>query len=169
MVHAVDAATGKAVWTYKTGSEIKSSPVVAGDKLLNRLWTIQNLYAFGAQRRQARVVVVYVAHAKTVAAALSAGLADHPGVPWFRVHPEPPHTHQFQVWLPYEADVLNEAALRQAEESGVTLFRRWFPAGPEGPPGVCVTEVTVSSAGMSWTAEDVRTALAEFLSRVRAG
>ncbi|MFD7230646.1 threonine aldolase family protein [Streptomyces sp. NPDC059881] len=111
----------------------------------------------------------YVAHAKTVAAALSAGLADHPGVPWFRVHPEPPHTHQFQVWLPYEADVLNEAALRQAEETGVTLFRRWFPAGPEGPPGVCVTEVTVSSAGMSWTAEDVRTALAEFLSRVRAG
>ena len=24
-----------------------------------------------------------------------------PGVPWFRVHPEEPHTHQFQVWLPY--------------------------------------------------------------------
>ena len=28
--HAVDAATGKARWTFKTGAEIKSSPVVVG-------------------------------------------------------------------------------------------------------------------------------------------
>ena len=32
--HAVDAATGKARWTFKTGAEIKSSPVVAGNRVL---------------------------------------------------------------------------------------------------------------------------------------
>ena len=31
VVHAVDAATGRGRWTFKTGSEIKSSPVVVGD------------------------------------------------------------------------------------------------------------------------------------------
>lgn len=110
----------------------------------------------------------YVAHAKTVAAALSAGLAEERGVPWFRVHPDPPHTHQFQVWLPFDADALDEAGLRQAEETGVTLFRHWFPA-PCGPPGVSATEVTVSAPGLAWTADDVGTALADFMARLRAG
>lgn len=110
----------------------------------------------------------YVAHARTVAAALSAGLAEDSGVPWYRVHPEPPHTHQFQVWLPFDADLLDEAGVRQAEETGVTLFRRWFPA-PSGPPGVCATEVTVASPGLSWTTGEVRAALADFMARVRSG
>ena len=34
VLHAVDAATGKAKWTFKTGAEIKSSPVVAGTRVL---------------------------------------------------------------------------------------------------------------------------------------
>ena len=34
VLHAVDAATGKARWTFKTGAEIKSSPVVAGNRVL---------------------------------------------------------------------------------------------------------------------------------------
>ncbi|MFC5802992.1 threonine aldolase family protein [Streptomyces formicae] len=111
----------------------------------------------------------YVAHAQTVAGALAEGLAEGPAaVPWFRVRPEPPHTHQFQVWLPFGEDLLNEASLRQAEETGVTLFRRWSPAGHGGPPGVSVTEVTVASPGLSWTGEDVRVAVADFLTRVRS-
>src|SRR5262249_62326640 len=32
--HAVDAATGKGVWSYKTDGEIKSSPVMVGDRVL---------------------------------------------------------------------------------------------------------------------------------------
>mgnify|MGYP003347569740 CR=1 FL=1 len=32
--HAVSAATGKALWTFKTLAEIKSSPVVVGDRVL---------------------------------------------------------------------------------------------------------------------------------------
>lgn len=34
VLHAVDAASGKARWTFKTQGEIKSSPVVAGDRVL---------------------------------------------------------------------------------------------------------------------------------------
>ncbi|MFJ2090941.1 threonine aldolase family protein [Streptomyces sp. NPDC087901] len=106
----------------------------------------------------------YVAQAKVVAAALAEGFAEA-GAGWFRVHPEPPHTHQFQVWLPYPADVLAEASLRQVEETGVALFRMWHPAAA-GPPGISFTEVTVSEAGLEWTAADVKAALGEFLKRV---
>lgn len=105
----------------------------------------------------------YVAHAKVVAAALREGFAEA-GVPWFRIHPEEPHTHQFQVWLASEADALNAAALGQSEETGVTLFRRWFT--DNCPPGIAVTEVTVGAEGLEWTGEDVRKAVGEFVRRV---
>ncbi|MFI6702646.1 threonine aldolase family protein [Streptomyces sp. NPDC050509] len=107
----------------------------------------------------------YVAQARVVAAALAESLAASP-VPWFRVHPEPPHTHQFQVWLPYAPEVLTEAAVRQAEETEVTLFRTWHPA-PAGPPGLAFTEVTVAEAGLEWTAQDIRAAVEDFVRRVR--
>ncbi|MEU9774431.1 beta-eliminating lyase-related protein [Streptomyces sp. NPDC047968] len=104
----------------------------------------------------------YVAHARTVAAALGEGLAAA-GVPWHRVNPPVPQTHQFQVWLPVEADAANAAALAQSEETGVTLFRRWFP---DGPPGMCRTEVTVSAEGLRWSAGDVGEAAADFARRL---
>ncbi|MFF2849843.1 threonine aldolase family protein [Streptomyces sp. NPDC058001] len=104
----------------------------------------------------------YVAHAKVVAAALRDGFA-RAGVPWARVHPEAPHTHEFRVWLPYDADLLSLAAVRQAEETGTSLFRRWFPSGP---PGVSFAEVTVAEAGLEWTAGDVTKAVADFVGRL---
>jgi len=106
----------------------------------------------------------YVAHAKVVAEALAEGFT-RAGAGWFRVRPEPPQTHQFQVWLPYGADELTEASVRQAEETGTALFRRWFTPDT-GAPGVSFTEVTVTEAGLEWTAEDVRDAAAAFLERV---
>ncbi|MFJ7492833.1 threonine aldolase family protein [Streptomyces sp. NPDC097727] len=106
----------------------------------------------------------YVAQAKVVAGAMAEGFSAA-GVGWFRVHPKPPHTHQFQVWLPYKADVLAEASVRQAEETGVALFRVWHPAA-SGPPGVSFTEVTVGREGLEWTAGDVRAAVAEFVKRL---
>ncbi|WP_328720175.1 beta-eliminating lyase-related protein [Streptomyces sp. NBC_00247] len=106
----------------------------------------------------------YVDHARTVAGALAEAFEES-AVPWFRVRPEPPHTHQFQVWLPYSTELLDDASLRQAEETGVTLFRRWF-TGARLPPGVSYTEVTVSAAGLEWTAEDVRDAVREFVARL---
>ena len=102
----------------------------------------------------------YVAHAATVARALRESLAAS-RVPWFRVHPEEPHTHQFQVWLPYPADVLNEAAVRQAEQTRTALFRMFTEPGL--PPGLSRTEVTVGAAGLDWDASDVAEALTGFL------
>ncbi|MBT2445419.1 threonine aldolase [Streptomyces sp. ISL-36] len=107
----------------------------------------------------------YVAHARVVAEGLRAGF-EEAGVPWFRIRPEPPHTHQFQVWLPYEPDVLTAASLALTEETGTVLFRRWSGPGAGGPPGVAVTEVTVTEPGLSWTAQDVSEAVGAFLSRL---
>ncbi|GAA2624998.1 beta-eliminating lyase-related protein [Streptomyces vastus] len=104
----------------------------------------------------------YVAHARVVAAALREGFTAA-GVPWSRVHPEEPHTHEFRVWLPYDHEELNEAAVRQAEETKTALFHRWFP---DRLPGLSVTEVTVAEAGLELTAEDVRTAVADFTARL---
>ncbi|MFK0293102.1 threonine aldolase family protein [Streptomyces sp. NPDC090442] len=107
----------------------------------------------------------YVAHAKLVARALREGLAEA-GVPWFRVHPEEPHTHEFQVWLPHPPEALDEAATRQAEETRTTLFRKWFEPGPTAPPGMAMTEVTVASPALEWTAEEIRTAVGKFVRRI---
>ncbi|MGW6523628.1 threonine aldolase family protein [Streptomyces sp. NPDC054962] len=104
----------------------------------------------------------YVIHARVVAAALREGFAEA-GVPWARVHPEVPHTHEFQVWLPYEADVLAEAAALQAEQTKAMLF---VGSWSHGGPGLSYTEVTVSSAGLTWTADDVRAAVVDFVGRV---
>ncbi|MEU8848301.1 beta-eliminating lyase-related protein [Streptomyces sp. NPDC048564] len=101
----------------------------------------------------------YVTHARVVAAALREGFAAA-GVPWARVHPEVPHTNEFQLWLPYGVDVLSEAAIRQAEETRTGLFANaWDQKGP----GLACTEVSVRGAGLEWTAEDVKKAVARFV------
>ncbi|MEU6662660.1 beta-eliminating lyase-related protein [Streptomyces sp. NPDC046821] len=110
-------------------------------------------------------VPAYVAHARVVAEAMREGFAEA-GVPWARVHPEVPHTHEFQVWLPYPSDALDEASVTQAEETKTQLFRRWWE---QGPPGLSVTEVTVSARGLEWTADDVRAAVADFVGRIPSG
>ncbi|MHC5908262.1 threonine aldolase family protein [Streptomyces sp. S6] len=104
----------------------------------------------------------YVAHARVVAAALQEGFTEA-GVPWFRVHPPVPHTHEFQFWLPYDADTLSETAVRQSEETGTLLF-----ASPwaERAPGVSYTEVSVREAGLGWSARDVKEAVAGFVARL---
>ncbi|MEU9405877.1 beta-eliminating lyase-related protein [Streptomyces sp. NPDC048281] len=104
----------------------------------------------------------YVRHARVVATALRDGFAAS-GVPWFRVHPGEPHTHQFQVWLPYDPDTLLDTAVRQAEDTGTYLFPGFW--AQEGP-GLSMTEVTVAEAGLEWTPEDVRKAVADFVTRL---
>ncbi|MEU6508855.1 aminotransferase class I/II-fold pyridoxal phosphate-dependent enzyme [Streptomyces sp. NPDC046942] len=104
----------------------------------------------------------YVRHARVVAAALREGFAEA-GLPWARVHPGVPHTHEFQVWLPYEPEVAAEAAVRQGEETSVMLFANpWDGRGP----GLAVTEVTVRARGLEWTADDVRAAVRDFTDRL---
>ncbi|MGY4972385.1 threonine aldolase family protein [Streptomyces nigrescens] len=104
----------------------------------------------------------YVAHAKAVARSLDEGLAEA-GVPWFRVHPGVPHTHQFQVWLPHPPELLNEAVVRQAEETGTALFGNWYEPGPAGPPGVALTEIMVGASALAWTDDAIRSAAGEFV------
>ncbi|AKZ57222.1 Low-specificity L-threonine aldolase [Streptomyces ambofaciens ATCC 23877] len=120
------------------------------------------LSALAGLERELPRLPEYVAHARVVAAALREGFAAA-GLPWARVHPEVPHTHEFQVWLPYEAEVVGEAAVRQGEETGTLLFSRgWQTPGP----GLAVTEVGVEAAGLRWTADDVRAAVADFAARL---
>jgi threonine aldolase len=120
------------------------------------------LSALVGLERQLPRLPEYVAHARVVAEALREGFTAA-GVPWARVHPEVPHTHDFQVWLPYDADVASEAALRTAEETGTMLFSGgWERKGP----GLSATEVMVRAAGLEWTAQDVQAAVAQFASRL---
>jgi threonine aldolase len=100
----------------------------------------------------------YVAHAATVAAALRSAFART--VPWFRIHPVVPHTHQFAVWLPYPASALNNAIRRQAEQTRVSVFRGW--AGTD-LPDVAKAEVQVSASALDWTAADVEAAVRAFV------
>jgi len=86
----------------------------------------------------------YVGHAGTVTDALAA-------VPGARVHPQPPHTHQFQWWLPYPAAALDEATVRLAETEKIWLSGGWT----QGAPGYAMSEVTVAEPALSWTAQDV--------------
>jgi len=104
----------------------------------------------------------YVRHARVVAAALREGLHAG-GLPWSRVHPEVPHTYDFQVWVPYEPEVAAEAAIAAAEETGAMLFANyWDPKGP----GLSFTEVYVRAAALEWTADDVRAAAVDFARRL---
>ncbi|MDL2075296.1 beta-eliminating lyase-related protein [Streptomyces sp. GXMU-J15] len=104
----------------------------------------------------------YVRHARVIAEALREGFAAA-GLPWARVHPEVPHTNEFQLWLPHDADTVAEAAVRHAEETGTLLFSRpWAAPGP----GLAVTEIDVRAAGLEWSAANVRTAVAEFAERL---
>ena len=139
-------ATAK-TWRHRYGGQIYQQWPVA-------------LSALAGIERELPRLDGYVAHAKVVAGALAEALADLPGA---RVFPEPPHTHQFQLWLPYPADRLTEAGLRLAEETGVWLFDWW--AEP-GLPGLSCTEVTISGPALEWTPEDVRKALADLRSRL---
>jgi threonine aldolase len=120
------------------------------------------LSALAGLERELPRLPEYVAHARVVADALREGFAAA-GVPWTRVHPEVPHTNEFQLWLPYDVDVLSEAAIRQGEETRTLLFANaWEQRGP----GLAFTEVYVRAAGLEWTAEDVKAAVAEFASRL---
>ncbi|MFJ6485509.1 MULTISPECIES: threonine aldolase family protein [unclassified Streptomyces] len=122
----------------------------------------QALSALVGLERELPRLPSYVAQARLVAGALRSAFADS-GVPWARINPEEPHTHQFQVWLPYEADRLTEAGLRQAEETGTVLFRRW---SADGPPGLAVTELEITQPGLSWTQSDVHEAVSAFVARI---
>jgi threonine aldolase len=87
----------------------------------------------------------YVEHAHVVAEALAR-------VPGARINPAPPHTHEFQLCLPFPAEPLNRAALALAEEE-----KTWFAYGwtDRPPTGSSVVEISVQAEGLQWSAGDV--------------
>ncbi|MDH6576725.1 beta-eliminating lyase-related protein [Kitasatospora sp. MAP5-34] len=151
---------------YKTLGGI-SGAAVAGDEHFVReakLWRHRYggqlwqqwpaaLTALAGLNRELPRLEEYVRHAKVVAETLAA-------VPGARINPEPPHTHQFQLWLPYPADALNEAGLRLAEEQQTALFGWW---DEPGLPGLSYTEVTVAAAALEWTPKEIADAMTSFL------
>jgi threonine aldolase len=107
----------------------------------------------------------YVAQAQMVASSMADAFRET-DLGWFKVLPELPHIHEFQVWLPFDAEALTLAAVEQADESGVALFQSpWWEPGL--PPGIAITDVTVSAAGLAWSAADVRDAVHDFVSRIK--
>lgn len=102
----------------------------------------------------------YVRHARVVAATLAA-------LPGARVHPEPPHTHQFRLWLPHPAGVLEEAALALAAEEKV-----WFAGGWKDTelPGTAMAEITAAGPALDWNPTEITEIGTRFLRRaMKAG
>jgi threonine aldolase len=97
----------------------------------------------------------YVAHAKVVAAALAT-------LPGATVYPNPPHTHQFQLWLPYPKEALDTASLALAEQDGIRFVGGW---NEQAPGDRCMAEVTIAADALAWTAEDVVSVGKAFLDR----
>jgi threonine aldolase len=87
----------------------------------------------------------YVRHAHTVAAALAK-------LPGAIVYPQPPHTHQFRLWLPFPAARLSAATLAMAEQDRV-----WFAGGWQDAeiPGYAMAEISVMAPALDWSADDV--------------
>jgi threonine aldolase len=107
----------------------------------------------------------YVARARVAAEVFREVLAEEglsgAAGPW----PVVPHTHQFQLWLPFEAERLQAAALRMVEKSGIGFVRGWRPGGLPGRSAFA--EVTVAGPGAEWSREDVADAFRGFLAEVR--
>lgn len=113
------------------------------------------LTALAGLQRELPLIPAYVRHARSVAAALAT-------LPGARVHPAPPHTQRFRLWLPHSAEALNDAAVTLAEQEKV-----WFAAGwrETEVPGMAMTEITVAAPGLDWTPDDVAEIGSRFLDR----
>lgn len=92
------------------------------------------------------IMADYRDHAQAIAAALR----DVDGV---RVVPDPPHTSMFHLHLRANADDLQDAMLRIADQERIWTWRTSFPSGQ---PDWRVVELTVGDATLDFTADDVR-------------
>lgn len=119
-------------------------------------------YAVGARDGLRRRLPRMAAYA-TRARALAAGLGSVDGV---RVHPDPPHTNAFRVFVDATVEALEEATLRAMETDHVALASWWRPAEV---PGWAMTELTVGDATLDWDLEDQLAAMRTLVSAARRG
>jgi threonine aldolase len=140
----VELITEARVWRHRYGG------------LIYQQWPAV-LSARAALGRELPKLPGYLAQARVLADGLRRAVH---GVPGARLHPEPPHTHQFQLWLPYPPELLTEAGMRHCSDTGDGLFGTWW-AGPL--PGQAMTEVTALAPALAWTADQVADSVAGFL------
>jgi threonine aldolase len=117
-------------------------------------------YAVGARdglRRRLPRMASYAARAQE----LAAGLDCLDGV---RVHPNPPQTNAFRIFVDLPAERLEEAGLRAMEADKVALTSWWRPAEV---PGWAMTELHVGDATLGWSVEDQLAALGDLLNAAR--
>ncbi|TAL84697.1 MAG: threonine aldolase [Rhodanobacter sp.] len=97
----------------------------------------------------------FVQHARTLAAALA-------NLPGLTVHPNPPHTNAFQVWLPGTPDALTERHRRFA-----AAHKRWlFDAFTDAPlAGHAMAEIQIGPASGDFAVEQAVAAVEQFLAQ----
>ncbi|MDH6116774.1 threonine aldolase [Kitasatospora sp. GAS204A] len=115
------------------------------------------LSALAALDRELPRLPDYLTQAQRLADGLRPALARVPGG---RLNPDPPHTHQFQLLLPYPPERLTEANLRHAELSGDALFGTWTESSQ---PGLAMTEVTALTPALDWNPAQVTDSFTDFL------
>jgi len=99
----------------------------------------------------------YAEHARAVASAAAS-------IPGVRVHPEPPHTNAFVLFIDVPADALREAGLRLAESEGLLALGTVVPAEV---PGWAATEFVVGEASMNWSDAEIARVLADLVDAAR--
>lgn len=99
----------------------------------------------------------YGARARELAAALDV-------LDGVRVHPAPPHTNAFRVFVDVPVERLDEATLRLMETDRVALALWWRPAEV---PGWAMTELHVGDATLAWDLEDQVAAMDGLLGAAR--
>jgi threonine aldolase len=117
-------------------------------------------YAVGARdglRRRLPKMAAYAARAEE----LAAGLDSLDGV---RVHPNPPHTNAFRVFVDLAGELLDEAGLRMMETDQVALVSWWRPAEV---PGWAMTELHVGDATLAWDVEAQLAAIRDMINAAR--
>ncbi|WP_051970211.1 threonine aldolase family protein [Kitasatospora azatica] len=127
--------------------------------LLYQQWPAA-LSALGSLSRELPRLPGYLSQAQVLADGLRQALGTLSGG---RIHPDPPQTHQFQLWLPYPAELLTEASLRHAEQTGDGLFGTWWE---NRIPGLSMTEISALSPSLIWTADQVAGSVEVFLAEV---
>src|SRR3546814_17143471 len=75
-----------------------------------------------------------------------------------------PYTTLFRSWRPFPAQRLAAAGLAQVMQTGVAMFDKWREPGV---PGLAMTEMTIGSSALPWSARDVEQGLEAFLSNLR--
>jgi threonine aldolase len=98
-------------------------------------------------------IPLYVEHARDIAVALTA-------VDRVRVHPDPPDTNAFRIYVEADNEALTEAVLAHADQHKVWTWAKFWPAEV---PGWSFVELTVAESTMGWQPDELASVIVELL------